>query len=241
MPEGPSLLIAAEELSTALGKRVRAVSGNSTQPIETLKTQQLLEIGTHGKHLLLFFSNATLKIHFLMFGSYRVNEPKGNRTPRLALDFAKVQFYFYACSLQFLEGDANDLYDWREDVLSPAWDEDLALQKISALPNEMICDILMNQHIFAGVGNIIKNEVQFRMLLPPQKNVKELSQALRIKLIRITHDYCWNFYYWKKQFQLKKHWQIMRKKVCPRCNGPVTRKVTGYLKRLSHYCKRCQK
>lgn len=241
MPEGPSILIASEEMADAVGKKVKSVSGNSKEPIDSLKSQKLIEVGAWGKHLLLFFENATLKIHFLMFGSYTIDREKEGRDPRLALDFGTTKIYFYTCSVKFLSEDANDVYDWGADILSPSWDEDAALKKVAAKPSEMICDVLMSQEVFSGVGNIIKNEVQFLLGMRPQRKIKDLTSAQQRQLVRETHDYSWKFYYWKKNFELKKHWLIMRKKKCGVCEGPVTKKPTGKLKRLSHYCERCQK
>jgi endonuclease-8 len=238
--EGPSLVIAREEMSPAMGELVLKVQGNSHLPIDKLEGQTLVDIGTWGKHLLLFFTEFTVKIHFLMWGSYRVNDPKEERKPRLALILKSIKIYFYSCSIQFLEQDLEDLYDWSADIMSPAWNEKKALKKIKLKPNEMISDILLDQSIFSGVGNIIKNEVLFICRLQPERKVQTLSLAKLRFLIRETHKYAWNFYYWKKAYELKKHWQIMRKKNCPICQNKVTRKLTGKRERLSHFCKVCQ-
>lgn len=241
MPEGPSMLIASEEMSAAIGKKVVSVSGNTRQPVKSLKNQTLKEIGTWGKHLLLFFNKSVLKIHFMLWGSYSIDAKKPNREPRLQLNFDKTKIYFYACAVKFLEADPEEIYDWSADVLSPSWDEEAAFKKMCRQQNEMVCDVLMDQNIFSGVGNIIKNEVLFLLRLHPERKLKSLSPNKQMQLIREAHSYSWKFYYWKKNFELKKHWLIMRKKVCPNCLGPVTKRETGKKKRLSHYCERCQK
>lgn len=241
MPEGPSLYIAREEMADAIGKKVIAVSGNSRMPIQELVGQTLVDIGTWGKHLLLFFPEYVVKIHFMLWGSYSINVPKENRVIRLSLQFSKISIFFYACSVKFLEEDVESIYDWSADVMSISWDSDAALRKIQKLPNEMVCDVLMDQNIFSGVGNIIKNEVLFNLRLRPQRLIKSLTKKQQKDFIKETHEYTWKFYEWKKVFELKKHWKIMRKKICPICSGAVTRQETGKLGRLSHYCKHCQK
>lgn len=238
--EGPSLVIAREEMSPAIGQKVLRVSGNSRLPIASLKNQTLDEIGTWGKHLLLFFSNGTIKIHFLLWGSYRVNNPK-NQDPRLQLEFKNIKIFCYSCSIQFLQEDVEKIYDWSADVMSPSWDPEKALAKIQKKSKEMVCDLLLDQAIFAGVGNIIKNEVLFKLRLRPEHRTGDLTLRQKKALIAEAQDYTWKFFYWKRNFELKKHWQIMRKKICPRCGGPVTRQVTGHRHRLSHFCKHCQK
>jgi endonuclease VIII len=236
MPEGPSMLIANEEMSKAIGQKVVKVLGNSQVPIQKLKGQTLKDIGTWGKHLLFFFNKDTLKIHFLLFGSYSINTPKDKRQSRLELHFKSIKIYFYACSVQFLKGHVEEIYDWTKDILSLSWDSEKALKKMQAKPNTMVCDILMDQDIFAGVGNIIKNEVLFNLNLRPERKISSLTTKQQKNLIEEAHSY-----YWKKNYELKKHWNVMRKKYCEVCGGPVTKEVTGKFKRLSHYCKTCQK
>src|SRR4051812_21020340 len=86
MPEGPSLLIAKEEMIQYKGKKIIEVSGNSKFGIERLKNKKLVDIKTWGKHLLFCFDQFTIRVHFLMFGTYRVNEKK-NAAPRLSMQF----------------------------------------------------------------------------------------------------------------------------------------------------------
>ncbi|MGE3683930.1 MAG: DNA-formamidopyrimidine glycosylase family protein [Bdellovibrionales bacterium] len=224
-----------------MGKKVLAVTGNTREPIARLKGQTLLDVGTWGKHLLFFFSDVTMKIHFLMWGSYSVDTEKKNRKIRLGLTFPRKKLFFYACSVKFLDADVEVIYDWSADVMSPSWDEDSAIRKVKALKDEMVCDVLLNQQIFSGVGNIIKNEVLFILRLHPERRVQSLSARKITQLVREAHDYSWKFYEWKMAYELKKHWLIMRKKICPNCNGKVTRRPTGKGDRLSHYCERCQK
>lgn len=239
--EGPSLVIARNEMSPAIGQKLRRTGGNTRTPVAELKGQVLTDIGTWGKHLLLFFPDQVLKVHFLLWGSYRVNEPRENRKPRMVLFFPGIKIYFYSCSVKLLEEDVENLYDWSADVLSPSWDPERALAKLRRHPQRLLCDVLLDQSIFAGVGNIIKNEVLFRLRLHPERVFSSLSPARARALVFEAHRYSWQFFYWKNAYELKKHWLIMRKKTCPNCGGPVTRRETGRTRRLSHFCPRCQK
>jgi endonuclease-8 len=121
--------------------------------------------------------------------------------------------------------------------MSPKWSTPKAVRAVRALGNSMVCDVLMDQTIFAGVGNIIKNEVLFRQLLHPETRVEQLTPKQVRSLVADTRAYCLLFYKWKKANVLKRNWQIMRKRNCPICGGPVTKKPTGKLQRLSHWCR----
>ncbi|MFN2440799.1 MAG: endonuclease, partial [Chitinophagaceae bacterium] len=83
--------------------------------------------------------------------------------PRLSLQFENGEINFYSCSVRFIEEPLNEVYDWPADVLNEAWDAKAARKKLKAQPERLVCDALLDQSIFSGVGNIIKNEVLFRI------------------------------------------------------------------------------
>lgn len=238
--EGPSLVIITSELAQFIGHQVKQVSGNTTAEKGLAHRKELKRIRSWGKHLLLEFDDFFIRIHFLMYGSYRVNERK-EQEPRLSLIFDNGEVNFYSCSVKVIDDHTpEEIYDWRVDVMSPQWDADYVLKKIKGCDHEKVCDVLMDQNIFAGVGNIIKNEVLFNLHLHPDSTVDALSKQQLKDLITEAHDYSHNFYKWNQEFTLKKHWQVMRKKICPRNNIPLIKKKTGKLQRWSFYCTKCQ-
>src|SRR5688572_12526724 len=139
MPEGPTIVILREEVAPFEGKIVRRVEGNSKliDP-ERMLGKKVLEFRSWGKHFLVRFSGFTLKVHFMLFGSYRVNERKENAKPRLGLGFAKGEINFYACSVRYLEQPLEEIYDWRADVMAPEWDPALARKKLRAMPEALV-------------------------------------------------------------------------------------------------------
>lgn len=105
----------------------------------------------------------------------------------------------------------------------------------------MVCDALLDQDIFAGVGNIIKNEVLFRIGVHPESLVGALSDYKLNKLIKEARNYSFDFLNWKRAYVLKKNWQVHTKQTCPKCSGKLTRKNTGFRNRRSFYCEKDQK
>jgi len=175
-----------------------------------------------------------------MYGSYRINERKEN--PRLSLEFRNGELNIYNCSVKIIEGDFDSVYDKEVDVMSDEWNEKKALLHLRKLAKDtLVSDALLNQEIFAGVGNIIKNEVLFRLRVHPESIVSELPLKLRKELVEQARQYSFDFYEWKRKFELKKHWLIYKKKICPRCNIPTIREYIGNKhQRLTYYCKNCQ-
>ena len=115
-----------------------------------------------------------------------------------------------------------------------------AKEKLTKYPSEMICDTLLDQNIFSGVGNIIKNEVLFRIYVHPASKAGGLPPAKLKALIDEAKNYSFDFYEWKKQYVLKKHWLAHTKKICLRCNLPFIKKYPGVTKRRAFFCTNCQ-
>lgn len=241
MPEGPSIAIAAEELAFLRNKTVLEVSGNSKQPIVRLEKKKILDVFSHGKRLNIQCKGFGLRIHFMLFGSYRVDEEREGIMPRLMLRTKGGTAYFYSCSARLEEGDLRAGYDFRIDVMSPEWDRKHVRSLVKRQSDETLDDILMDQDIFAGVGNIIKNEVLFRRRLLPTRTAGSLTARQLSAFVDEAHAFSLLFYELRKQFVLKKNLQIHRRAACPVCMGKVTHEKTGKRNRMSHYCGHCQK
>lgn len=240
MPEGPSIVLLKEQVLQFTGKKILAVSGNSKIDQARLLNQKVIAFKSWGKHFLICFKEFTLRIHFLMFGSYRVNEKKPDRPIRLNFTFKNGEINFYSCSIKFLEGDINAHYDWSADVMNEDWNPKRAKAKLKKQPDTLVCDALLEQETFAGVGNIIKNEVLYRIKVHPESLVKKLPALKVKKLIEEVRIYSFKFLDWKRKYELKKHWLAHTKKMCLRCNHPIVRKYTGIKNRRSFICSNCQ-
>lgn len=240
MPEGPSIVIAKENMQQFTGEKILSVSGNSAIDISRLEGKTIVQFKTWGKHFLICFEGFTVKIHFLMFGTYLINERK-ELEPRLSLGFDDGELNFYTCSVKILEGDLNDHYQWNEDVMNESWDPKKAQLSLDKIPDEMICDALLDQNIFSGVGNIIKNEVLYRCRIHPESLVGKIPLEDLSWIIGECSIYSFEFLYWKKKNELKKQWLAHTKKTCLRCNLPMIKKYTGKKKRRSFFCTNCQK
>jgi endonuclease-8 len=239
MPEGPSIVLAKEAMMPLVGKKVISVAGNTTIEKERAVNRKVMDIKSFGKHLLICFSGFTIRIHFLMFGSYLVNESKDTKV-RLSLQFKQDVLNLYTCSVKILEGDVDDHYDWSGDVMNAQWNGKKALKKLREIPDTLVCDALLDQNIFAGVGNIIKNEVLYKLYIHPESTVGAIPDKLLNKLIKEASSYSFDFLKWKRTFELKKHWQAYAAKNCMRCELPFSKQYLGKTKRRTFFCNNCQ-
>ncbi|MDQ6890824.1 MAG: endonuclease [Bacteroidota bacterium] len=239
MPEGPSIVILKEAVQQFKGKKIGSVEGNSKLDIQRMSGQKIVDFKSWGKHFIICFKDFSIRIHFMLFGSYRINESK-DAAPRLRLVFKNGELNFYACSVKFIEEEIDEVYDWTSDVMNDNWDAKAAKQKIKQISGELVCDTLLNQHIFTGVGNIIKNEVLFRIRLHPETKMGNIPPRKLNELIREARNYSFDFLKWKKEFVLRKHWLAHTKKTCPRDHIPFIKKHCGKTRRRTFYCEMCQ-
>lgn len=243
MPEGPSLYILKELVTDFVGQDIVRADGNvrAIDPAR-LVGQHILAIRTWGKHLLIEMPELVLRVHFLLFGTYRINERREDKTPRLSIETAKGdELNLYACAIREIDRIEYEAYDFSADVMSESWDPKKARKKLRAQPDMLACDALLDQDIFSGVGNIIKNEVLFRIRVHPLSTVGALPAPKLRLLVDEARQYSFDFLEWKRQYVLKQHWLAHAKRICPRCDIPFHKANLGRTNRRSFYCERCQK
>lgn len=246
--EGPSLSLAQEQLQPFCGKAVLKVSGTGLDHALFLH-KHVADIFSWGKHLVFQFDTIGLRVHFMLFGSYRAvvegktytgdYAPTGE--PKLMFEFENGQFEMYNCSLKILDGkDVKQYYDFSVDVMSKDWNPAEALRQVEMSSEQEISDVLLDQDIFAGVGNVIRNEALWLNKILPTKKVNKLSTEQLQKLIETVSDYAKKFHEWRKTDSVHEHDHVYRKTNCPTCGTKIERKQTGKAKRWSYICTTCQ-
>lgn len=239
MPEGPSLVILREEVKPFKGKKILEAHGYSKIDKNLLKNKKVIDFKTWGKHFLICLPDIALRIHFLMFGKYSINE-KSRVNPVLHLHFSKGDLYFYTSAVRLVEEDLDAIYDWSADIMNPAWDPKKARKKLKKMPDTLVCDAVLDQNVFSGAGNIFKNEVLWRIKVHPESRIGNLPPRKLTELINEVHNYAFDFLKWKKAFVLKKNWKAHTKKTCPRCEIPFVKMKLGKTNRRTFFCENCQ-
>lgn len=248
--EGPSLYLAAEQLIVFKGKKVRVVAGNTKMGKERLLGKEVLDIFAWGKHLVFQFDVFALRIHFLLFGTYEATingvtvtgDYRRTREPRLLMQFINGDIKIFNGSVKFIEGSTvKQTYDFSIDIMSKEWSGERVYSLICRYQKgEEIADVLLNQEIFAGVGNIIKNEVLSNIKINPKERVKNISENEIKNIIQEARRFSFQFLEWRKEFQLRAHLKTHRKSTCQHCGARLVREKTGKRERWSYYCTICQ-
>jgi len=240
MPEGPSIIILKEALKEFKGRRITAASGydKGIHP-EMLVGKTITGFKSWGKNLLITFKGFTVQVHMGLFGSYKINS-RGKKNASLGMQFGDDQVNFYISHIKVIEGPLSKAYDWSADIMSPKWDADKAIEKLKQKPERMICDALLDQNVFAGSGNIIKNEALFRARIHPESLSGKIPGEQLKELLKQVVKFSDNFLKWRKRGVLTKYLEAYEKDTCPRNHIPFHKTDTGKTKRHSYYCDKCQ-
>ncbi len=233
------MVLFREELLPLVEQRILSVSGSSKIDQPLLVGKKIHTIKVWGKHMLWCFDGFTLRIHFLMFGTYYLNAEK-DRVPKLFIRFEKDYLNLYACAIRLLQEPLDKLYDWTADVLSDHWNAKAALQKLKAIPETTVTDALLDQTIFSGVGNIIKNEILHLVKVHPLSPIGAIPPRKLTELATQASAYSHRFLAWKREGVLRQHWAVHGKKICLRDGAQICKDHLGQTDRRTFYCPTCQ-
>nr|XP_020658806.1 endonuclease 8-like 3 isoform X1 [Pogona vitticeps] len=206
-------------------------------------------VETLGKELFMFFGQKALRIHFGMNGSLHLNtdgRQNRSRAPavlEIQLTVDLVSFYDATVELR----NAAD----SEQKIRMLGDLDICSSKFSFLRAEseikkqngrMLCDVLLDQAILPGVGNIIKNEALFDSGLHPVVKACQLTDEQVHLLVKMTRDFTLLFYKCRKTGSaLYKHYKVYKRPSCGQCRGKITVCRLGENNRMTYFCPQCQK
>lgn len=193
MPEGDTLEGIARRLRPMVG-RVPSVETPLARhaPLrlpERLAGARLAAAEARGKHLLLTFDNGlVVHSHLRMSGRWEIGRPgRRYRRPRttawliLATDDLEAAL-FNGPLLEVLTPAQVGLHPALRrlgpDVLDADFDVDRAVAAARRGPTEQtVADVLLDQRVLAGVGNVWKSEALFDRRLDPWTRVADLDDA----------------------------------------------------------------
>lgn len=188
MPEGDSIRRDAVKLAPLVGKTVERVT---TQGLERdLAGRQITAATPYGKHMTIALDDGTeIRVHRGIRGGFRVLARAEGEAWLARMSPGRA-------SLALVVADAICL--WRDartveisprrgaqrglavaalgpDILGDDFDGRLLASRARLHPTRRICDVLLDQRVAAGIGNIYKNETLFLCGVNPRRPVAALS------------------------------------------------------------------
>jgi endonuclease-8 len=272
VPEGDTIFRAARTLNLVLaGKAVERFESvypalNRIDEDRPLRGRTVESVTSRGKHLLMTFSGGlVLHTHMRMNGTWHVYRP-GERWQRpsremrvlvAASDVVAVGFNIPVAELL----STADLARHRQlarlgpDVAADSFDRDLALQQMRASGSLAVADVLLDQRILAGIGNVLKSEILFVAAVHPFTAVQQLDDdtlgrildvSRRLMKMNVADTATVSGPRFGRRTTgsldpFQKLWVYGRGgKACRRCGSPIQSRKTGSDARLTYWCPACQ-
>ena len=243
MPEGDTLR------RTADARRGRLLGKVITQarpaPFERLRGEQVTSVEAQGKHLLIGFSSGlVMHSHLRMTGSwhlYRPGEawrkPARLATASLAVEDA-VAVLFSAPTAELLRArEARQrLGRLGPDILAGELDLAEILRRARLSDRQPLGELLLDQRVAAGIGNIHKCESLWRLRLDPWRPATDLGDE---ELGELYQDA-------RRGLQaalrapLRPAVAGRAGRSCPRCAHRVECRLQGSPPRFTYFCPTCQ-
>ena len=257
VPEGHSIHRAARDQTPMLKRKILKVSSPQGRFLEgsaLLDGRRCMAVDACGKHLFYRFAGGdTLHLHLGLYGKFRcvpvpAGEPRGQVRVRLESPTHVVD-----CNgpnqCEVLDKAEVDKLLGRigPDVLRDDADPDRAWSKI-AKSRAPIGQLVMDQVVMSGLGNIYRSEILWRQRIHPLTAGRALTREqfeafwadsaalLRIGVEQraiITVDGAARG---KSRYGARTN--IFKKKTCPRCEGPIRQFAMSA--RKAFVCETCQ-
>jgi len=271
MPEGDAIFRTARTLHRALAGR-EVVRFESVFPKlgrvhdDAPITGRVVEsVTAAGKHVLMRFSDGlTLRTHMRMNGSWHIYRPgerwrRPRRDMRIVVATAEYEAVGFTIPVaEFLDARAearqSDLRNMGPDLLGESFDEDEAMRRIRAHGDEEIADVLLNQRVVAGIGNIYKCETLFLCGVNPFARTATVADETLRALLRTARKYLQANVakraggivtyagFRRERGDGARHYAYGRAgRACRKCGTAIRLATQGPHARLTYWCATCQR
>jgi endonuclease VIII len=251
VPEGHTLRIAANRLQPLVGHEVAVEAPQARHRFagfDALDGQVLEEVRAVGKHLLLRFEDGrTVHSHLRMRGSWQVyRDGQPWRWPRSAAwlvlradGWTAVQFR--GPVLELLGPGKQKLHPVLSrlgpDLLADELDVDQVVARVRRRvdPGVQAGDLLLDQRVVCGIGNLYKSEALWVERVDPFAPIGALDDALLGAVYAEARRQMLAAVAGGREAPHR----IYRQPACPRCRGPVSSRAQGDEGRTTYWCERC--
>ena len=262
MPEGDTVHRIARVLGQELtGKQIDKLILHDQGEIADLAGKSVEKVEARGKHMLVSFDAPwVLRVHLGMNGGWRRlhRREKGGRDATVRIeagDAAYVCERAYRAELIRRAALSTNprLARLGPDLLADPPDIDEAVRRATqpGNANREIGDLIMDQRIAAGVGNIYKSETLFECRVNPCTRLHQLSAeqvrgiyekaAALMRLNLLTRRRTSVPLRRRDQPSSHRFWVYMRAgKPCLDCGTRIERFLQGDMARSTYFCPKCQ-
>jgi len=270
MPEGDTIFRTAQALHRALAAGTVTRFETAYAHLARVDTDRPIvgrtieSVTAHGKHLLIRFSgDLVLRTHMRMSGRWHVYRPGERwRAPARAVRIvigtaAAVAIALDVVDAGFIDGRrlarVAPLADLGPDLLAERFDEGDAAARLRACGAREIGEVLLDQRVLAGAGNVFKSEVLFVCGVHPRWHAGALTDdqaraivrtARRLLRANVAAPPATAGAMRRTTGRLnpaERLWVYGRRgRPCRRCGSPIASDKQGVAARSTFWCPRCQ-
>ena len=203
MPEGDTIHRAAATLQRSIGGQV-VTRFESVLPKLTrvdadtpMRGRTVERVEARGKHLLIWFSgDLVLRTHMRMNGSWHIYRPgerwqRPHRDMRIVIETAAMHAVAFTVPVaEFITSRELATHDLvaglGPDPLADTFRAEDALERIQAHGNVEIADVLLDQTVISGIGNVYKSEVLFGARVNPFILAGQLTREQLAQIVAVA-------------------------------------------------------
>jgi endonuclease-8 len=254
LPEGDTIWRTAAALRRGIGGKV--VNDARPQAIARLRGRRVESVEPNGKHLVMQFEGGiALHSHMRMTGSWHLYRP-GERWRQPAwratavLSFDDVVAVCFAAPVMELVRDAQaPVAHLGPDILVDPFDLDAVILRARRSEAPTLGELLLEQRVCAGIGNIYKCEALWALRLDAWMPPAELDDERLRQLYLTARDLMRRNLVIRGKSRDPDGTAIVRRRhavhgrggrPCPRCGTPIRIRAQGHQARLTYFCPRCQ-
>jgi len=139
-----------------------------------------------------------------------------------------------------LDKPLDEIYDWSIDIMSDQFDPKYVKELLKKYNHKTIDDVLMNQDVFSGVGNKIRNESLYLAGIHPQSLVGKIPPEKIATLVKQVVKYAKTFYNHLEKKGEHKDFKVYKQEYAAD-GSEVTLKVLPKTKRKLYFSEHAQK
>lgn len=274
MPEGDTIFRAASRLHEAFAGTVVTAFHTAFAQLQRvhddtpLTGRNVERVHAIGKHLLMDFSGGlTLRTHMRMNGTwhlYRHGERWFRRSAGARIVIENAVFVAAAFSIPVAEfiptaslSRHRELARLGPDLLAEGFDALRAIENLKSQPDRIMADVVLDQRVMAGAGNVFKSEVLFLAGVNPRTRAGELAVEKLAEIVSLSHEllaenvadlrqpervaFFGHRRTTRRLHPAERSWVYGRRgEACRRCGTPIEYEKLGFGSRPTYWCPRCQ-
>jgi endonuclease-8 len=249
MPEGDSIRIVANALAPLVGQTIEAATTRGLA--RAIAGRTVTHVDAHGKNLFIDLDDATqIRVHQGMNGRFRAlsrtagDAQLARMSPgkvSLAITTASHVFLWITCPTVEIVARRAPRRGMAEaslgpDVLAGGFDSREAARRASAHAQRTIGEVLLDQRVAAGIGNIWKTESCFACRVDPRTLVCNLPEHVLVQLYETARELMQQSVDGDRAFAA----YTRTGKPCPRCGASIVAYQLGDPPRWTWSCPGCQ-